>query len=361
MRLALIGCGRRASALVRDLVVLCPDLQVCGMIDPDPSAVTRLPEPLRDVVRKVDTVSELLATRPDALMVGTRCDLHAPFAVELAAVGLPLLLEKPVGITLEQGMALERAFPDGGRRVVVSFPLRFTPLYRQVREVLRTQQFGPCEHVLAVNYVAYGDVYFSTWFRDYAVTRGLFVQKATHDFDYLMDAVGSPIVRVAAMASHGRVYRDASTRRSDDPPAHWRASIGTPESGMNEDSSSALLEFANGTRGVYTQVFFTRRNGKTRGATFSGLEGTLSFDWYRRSLDLHWHHRPVDESQAIECSEDHWGGDEGMLRNFIEVIEGKALSCATLADGLRSLYASLAAAESARCGTFVDVRQPVFG
>ena len=35
----------------------------------------------------------------------------------------------------------------------------------------------------------------------FEITQGLFMQKATHDFDYMSYLVGSPIVRVAAMAT----------------------------------------------------------------------------------------------------------------------------------------------------------------
>jgi predicted dehydrogenase len=357
MKLALIGCGGRLSGLVGGLLTHQPGLRICGVLDPDPQAIARLPEPLRADARLVGTLPELLATAPDAVAIGTRCNLHAPYATALAATGLPILLEKPVATSLAQATELERAFDRSRSRVVVSFPLRYTPLYLRAKDILRSPAFGRSEHILAVNYVSYGEVYFASWYKDHAVTQGLFLQKATHDLDYLMDAVGAPIVRVAAMASHGRVYRDAATRAGGPADAHYHPGIGSPEGGMNEDSSSALLEFADGTRGVYTQVFFSRRRAERRGATFSSYAGTLSFDWYQRRIDTHWHQQPFSDSATIDETVAHWGGDHALTRHFIDVVEHGAASRSPLSAGLASVYACLAAKQSSETGTFAEVRR----
>ena len=70
-------------------------------------------------------VDELLAKAIDdcdALLIGTQCHLHAPLAVAVARSGLPLFLEKPVGISWEQLAALDEAYADRQTPVVVSFP-----------------------------------------------------------------------------------------------------------------------------------------------------------------------------------------------------------------------------------------------
>ncbi|MGE9291112.1 MAG: Gfo/Idh/MocA family oxidoreductase, partial [Puniceicoccales bacterium] len=208
-----------------------------------------------------------------------------------------------------------------------------------------------------VNYVPYGDVYFNSWYRDYGVTGGLFLQKATHDFDYLSYCLRSPIVRVAAMKSCGRVYRDASLRDDEggDDLAYYE-SIGTPDTGMNEDSSSALLEFENGAQGVYTQVFYTRGGAAARGATFSGYQGTLNFDWVQNRAKVVHHYKPFEDSIKVAGDMHHHGGDGVLAENFIKVVRGEARPIANIWAGLQSVYACLAAKESADRGTFCDVR-----
>ena len=241
---------------------------------------------------------------------------------------------------------------------VVGFPLRLTPQCLRAKELIGNGVIGAPEHLLGINYVSYGSVYFDSWYRDYHTTQGLFLQKATHDFDYLVELAGAPIVRVGAMLSRGRVYRDSSLKKGKkDDSALFYDHIGTPESGMNEDSSSALLEFSNGSRGVYTQVFYTRGAARKRGAIVSGRLGTLSFDWYETQLKVVRHYEPFSEVTTFDSEIKHFGGDDALVRSFADVILRRAASLSPLSAGLQSVYACLAARSSALQGRFVRVRQ----
>lgn len=360
IRLGIIGLGQRLAHMLSCFQASDPSLLVVGVVDPDSAAaLARLPAEKRAGIRFFDTLAALLReARPNALAIGTRCDLHASYAIDAAATGLPLFLEKPVATTLADARALERAFADSPAEVVVSFPLRVSALASMTKAKIDAGSIGRLEHILAVNYVPYGDVYFNSWYRDQSITQGLFLQKATHDLDYVAHLVGSPIVRVAAMAQHGRVFRDKSLEPAGgDPTRAYHPTIGTPETGMNEDASSALLEFANGVQGVYTQIFYTKHHGAARGATLSGKDGTLRFDWYRNDLQLHRHAEAVTELTRPPEGLNHFGGDSVLADNFVAVIKGQARSASPISAGLRSVYACLAAKESAATGRFVQVQQ----
>jgi predicted dehydrogenase len=132
---------------------------------------------------------------------------------------------------------------------------------------------------------------------------------------------------------------------------------GSPQSGINEDSSSAIFEFKNGTHGVYTQVFYTRRNAAARGATVSGYHGTLSFDWYKNEMKIIHHHKPYSDVIKTDGTNTHFGGDISLARNFIDVIERCKPSESPITAGIQSVYTCLAAKESAASNKFVSVRQ----
>lgn len=359
MKLGVIGLGTRLSHMVNCMREVESGLQVVAALDPDEASVRgSLPEKDAQSVRFVRTVDEMAAAGVDAIAVGTRCNLHAQYAIEVASTGLPLFLEKPVATTLEQAIALEEAFRASESNVVVSFPLRASPLCVRVKHLLEEGTVGIPQHVMAVNYVPYGDVYFNSWYRDYQVTGGLFLQKATHDFDYLAYCLRSPIVRVAAMRSCGRVYRDASLSEGEsDASCAYFEHIGTPETGMNEDSSGALVEFANGVQAVYTQVFFTKRGAGRRGAVFSGYRGTLSFDWYENKASVVHHFDSFKDDYQVDSDLPHHGGDGALAENFIRVVRGEANSISSIWAGLQSVYACLAAKESAESNQFCAVRQ----
>ncbi len=306
IRLGVIGLGARISSVIGVLKELSPEVHVVGVIDPDEAgARTRLAPEDGELAVFYATLDALMrAAKVDALLIGTRCPLHTPYAIQVAGYEVPLFLEKPVAISMEQAIALEEAFTRTRCQVVVSFPLRVTPLCEMTRQLIEEGAVGAPEHILGINYVPYGITYFGDdAYRHYAVTQGLFLQKATHDLDYMCYLMGSPIVRVAAMASCGRVFggdkqaglrcsacaetescpespenraRNGSGWPSEDHYCVYSVDCGTPEQGMNEDSSSALLQFASGAQGVYTQVFFTHRDAGRRGATVSGFQGTLA-------------------------------------------------------------------------------------
>jgi predicted dehydrogenase len=387
IRLGVIGHGGRVSSFINQyLRDSAPGVQVVGIVDPDePAARGRLPEPDRYTATFHPDLDDLVRrAKPDALVIGTRCNLHSPYAIQAAAYDLPLFLEKPVAVNMEQAIALEAAFEHSRCVAEVSFPLRVSPLCEMARDRIARGEIGEPQHVLATNYVPYGTVYFDQFYRDYSVTQGLFVQKGTHDLDYLMYLMGSPITRVSAMGTYGRIFggsraaglvcsacpeaatcpespaarqRNLSGGTTEDHACVFGIDIGTPETGMNEDSSSALLEFANGSHGAYVQVFYTRRDAATRGATVSGYQGTLSFDWYTNSLSLVRHHRPFSDKCEGDKGASHFGGDAELARDFVALVcEGKPPRT-TIWHGLQSIYACLAAKESAEQGHFVDVRQ----
>ena len=389
LRLGVIGYGRRIHGLVGGAFrEVEPDLNLVGVVDPDKQGsrarIHELGPRTAGEVGFYEDVSALLReARPDAVAIGTRCNLHTPYAMELARTGLPLFLEKPVAVSTEQAIALERAYENAAAPVVVSFPLRVSPLCELARGYVADGAVGDAVHVSAVNYVPYGTVYWEQPYRDYEITGGLFLQKATHDFDYLSYLLGQPITRVAAMATRGRVFggdkpaglwcsrcdeiatcpESPQNRRRNgsggDPGDH--ACVFSVDSGSgprsNEDCSSALLEFADGSHGVYTQVFFARRDAARRGATISGYQGTVSFDWYAGELHRVRHHAPFSATERAGAGAAHFGGDLELARNFFAVVREGAASRTPIETGIQSAYACLAARESAATGAFVAVRQ----
>ena len=386
IRLGVVGFGNRISSMINyPMREVEPDLRVVGIVDPNEEAARgRLAECDRDAAFYQSLDEMVKAAKPDALAIGTRCNLHTPYAIEASKYDLPLFLEKPVSNSMEQAVALEQAFGKSKCQVVVSFPLRVSPLCGLARQYITDGAVGRPDHIMAVNYVPYGTGYWDGHYRDFPVTQGLFIQKATHDFDYIMYLMGSNIVRVAAMAAYGRIFggrkpaglvcsecdeadaclespqnrtRNLSGGTTRDHPCVFGEDCGSPETGMNEDASSAVIEFASGAHGVYSQVFYSRRDAAARGAVVSGYHGTVGFDWYTNELKRVRHHAPFTDRVTSGEGLSHFGGDLVLSYNFIDLIKGKAESRTPIWTGIQSVYSCLAAKQSAETGEFVKVRQ----
>ena len=131
IRLGVVGYGNRIHGVIDHVMRhVDPDIRVVGVVDCDETGVReRLAGCDKQDVVFYDTLDEMVRKASlDGLAIGTRCNLHAPFAIESAAYDLPLFLEKPVAISMEQAVALEHAFENSRCEVVVSFPLRVSPL-----------------------------------------------------------------------------------------------------------------------------------------------------------------------------------------------------------------------------------------
>lgn len=318
----------------------------------------------------------------DGVLIGTRCSLHTPMALKVLKRNLPLYLEKPVATDLDTLLKLKAGWEKSKSEVVVSFPLRVTPLVQLAKEIIDSGKIGAVEHVQAWNNVPYGAVYYREWYRDENETGGLFLQKATHDFDYINYLLGFKPRWICAMSSKQifKGTRPAGLKCNDCD--EWEECMESPfnlyyrrfeadsvrenhfmcqfaEDTGNEDSGSALIEYETGMHVAYSQNFFARRNAGARGARLFGYSGTLEFDWYTDEVKVFMHHTPRVETYKVESSSmSHGGGDTVLAYNFIQVMLGKEKSVSPLDAGILSALMCIKARESARTRTFQEIVFP---
>jgi predicted dehydrogenase len=287
-----------------------------------------------------------------------------------------------VAVNFEQLKLLRDHFANRNVPVLVSFPLRLTPIVQRVKEIVAADQIGTIEHIIAVNDVPYGAVYFNDWYRDYDIVGGLFLQKATHDFDYLADLVGQRVSWVGAMNSR-RVYgghqpydlkcKDCQLQKTclESPfnlyyqryegkavqQTDWRCCVWS-QGLKNEDVGNCLLEYANGVQASYTQNFFARNQAARRGARLYGYKGTIDFDWYRDEINIYYHQSPRVETIKFTGAIGHFGGDHELCHDWLGMLRGEMSSRAPLQAGIGSVLTCLWARESAEKRIFCEVKWP---
>ncbi|WJH35610.1 Gfo/Idh/MocA family oxidoreductase [Paenibacillus sp. CC-CFT747] len=376
MRIAVIGYGRRIRNVIRELMAQDPTLELAAIVDVQNEAIKQaMTERGERLPEFYDTFAEMKEkVKPDGVLIGTRCSLHARLAAEVLSSGIPLFLEKPVATTLEDLKLLKQAYDRYPSEVVVSFPLRVTPIVSLVKEIIDSGKIGTVEHVQAVNNVPYGGVYYHHWYRDENETGGLFLQKATHDFDYLQHLIGGRPTDVCAMVSK-QIFRGDKpaglkcadceekltckestygvVRGEDTTPAGEYCAFAVDTG--NEDSGSALIRYESGMHVSYSQNFFARRKAASRGARLLGYKGTLEFDFYTDEIKVFPHHSPHTEVYRMDGSEAHFGGDQVLADNFLKVMRGEARSSSDMNSGLLSALVCLKARESSLTGTFQTV------
>jgi len=373
MKLGVIGYGHRMSLFLKEVVKRNSDCKVVAVTDPAPERVTeRLSSAGGDIPRYYSDPDEMLDSEMlDGVLIGTRCSLHTTMALKVLSRNISLFLEKPVATTIDDWLRLKNGAKHSESSVVVSFPLRFTPLVRLAKELVDSGKIGKVEHIQAINNVPYGGTYYHNWYRDEQETGGLFLQKTTHDFDYIQSLIGEKPLRVCAVTSKQifKGSRPAGLRCSGcrETDCHERV---TPfgivpanpndyccfaEDTGNEDSGSVIVQYESGMHMSYTQNFFVRGKAATRGTRLIGYKGTIEFDFYTSRLHVYMHHDSRTEIHEVDSSEPHFGGDPYLAQNFIDVIEGRDRSRSTLDDGLLSTLMCLKSKESAETQSFLNV------
>ena len=393
MRVGVIGYGNRIKNICNQMAALNPDIHLLAIADPRHEALAKqFADGARSDVAFYPTAEAMLAVGAlDGVLIGTRCHLHAEMALKVMALNLPMFLEKPVAITWRELAQLKVAARRYTAPCVTSFPLRAHPIVQKAKQLIEHGEIGAVQQIIAVNHVPYGRIYFREWYRNHAETGGMFLQKATHDLDYLSFLAGARATRVAAMMSQGRVFGgampaglhcQACAKQEQCPESPWwdyyvkggeqppreaedrlccfSQEIGTPALGMNEDFSSCLIEYANGVQASYTQNLLVSDGAGVRGATVIGYDGTVQFDWYRNELKLVKHH--LKEEQTIKFtapsspSSIHLA-NRVLAYEFIQVLRGGKTPICSLADGIDSAALCLSCKESATTGQFVNVPQ----
>lgn len=379
MKIGVIGFGGRARGVFKEMCKFDMGVELAAVTDINNEEVKIQLEKEGINGNNTNFYTEpdrmLSVEALDGVIVGTRCSLHSKMAVKVLEKNIPLFLEKPVATNMSDLNMLRNAALGTRAGTVVSFPLRTSGICRTVKEIIDSGKIGTVEHVQAYNNVPYGGAYFHNWYRDENETGGLFLQKATHDFDYINYLLGVKPIEVCAMTSK-QIYR------GDKPAGLYCRDCGEyhtcPESPYvlknfshdhitgemcsfavdtgNEDSGSAILRYETGMHVAYSQNFFIKKSAGSRGARLMGYKGTLEFDWFTGEIKIFMHHvSRVDTYKYKSDSGSHFGGDETLSYNFIKVMSGAEASMAPIDAGLISALICIRARESAEHREFKKI------
>lgn len=369
-RIGFIGYGFRAETMMKAFAGIEADVEVAAICDPREDEIRRQTDgaPMFPAVHYYKESLEMLHKEPlDGVFIGTRCPLHTPKALEVFSCGLPLFLEKPVAITPEQLRLLQQAAPEHSSRTVVSFPLRLCTITLEVRKIIQRGDIGRVTMVQAINNVPYGGVYYHNWYRDESLTGGLFLQKTTHDIDYISFLIGEVPTQVYAHAEklYYKGSHPAGLRCTECP--EYRT---CPESSYtverifkdevqgdfccfaqdtgNHDAASAIFTCDSGVIISYSQNFIVKKGAKRRGCRVIGTEGSVEFDFYTGQIRYDDYRSPRTVTHVFEAAgTNHFGGDERLALAFMDVLDGKP-SSVPLQSGLDSAACCLAAQQSAQ-------------
>lgn len=327
LRVAVIGLGAMGANHAR-LYREITGVELVATADPDPSRAAGLPH-------FEDYQHMLTAVRPAAVSVCVPTRAHFDVATVCIQRGIPVLVEKPLAATIDEGERLRNVADAAGVPLAVGHIERFNPAVIELKRRLRQGEVG---RVYQVHARRVGP--FPQRVRDVGVVLDL----APHDIDVMRFLLESEIVRVQA-----ETERRLATE--------------------HEDMLSGVLRFSNGVVGVLDVNWLTPT--KIRELSVLGERGMFVVDYLSRTLifyensaapapasDPDWasrHEKGVTEGRKIEISIDRREPLRSELEAFVAAARGDAPVAVTADDGLAAMRAADALIRAAAHGAAVEV------
>ncbi len=368
-RVVIVGAGMIGAAHLRAARDAGAD--VIGVVASTPERSLQVAEEW-GVPTGFASFDDALASKPDAIHICTPNDTHAEYAIAAAKAGIHLLLEKPIGMSVDEGERIVKAVRQAGIIATVPFVYRFHPMVREIRARRIAGELGD---VLLVHgtylqdWLASPDA--SSWRVD-PLTGGpsrAFADIGSHWADLAEFVTGERFVSVASATSiayHDRPAVSGASFGGDSKASAERVTVTT------EDIATAMFRTERGViaNTVISQVSAGRKNrvwievdgskgsavfdqehpeqawfGSTNGATVIRRgEGAMSPDQARMTRIAAGHSQGWTDAFAQYVADSY-----AAMRG--EHPEGLP----TAQDGLRSLRVVDAVLRSVRTGSWADV------
>jgi predicted dehydrogenase len=369
-----------------------------------------------------EEVTGLLATESvtagvEAVVIATPDRHHVTPTLAALAAGLPVLLEKPIAPDAAGLEAIARAAETSRGELIVAHPLRYTPFFGTIANLLADGAIGDLvqiDHLENVSWWHFAHSYVRGNWRREELASPMLLAKACHDLDVIRWLAASPFATVSSVGSlrHFRAEEapaGAPARCLDGCPVAdgcpfyaprfyeprlaaggWPVSVVTADPtprGLQDalrtgpygrcvyrsdndvpDHQAVLVEFGNGVVATLTVTGFTAEN--TRTVKLMGTRGEIRGHMergeieVRRFIDSAGGSIPPAERIDVGAGPGHAGGDEKMIEAFVERVaharggEKAGESATSLAVSLESHRMAFAAERSRRERAVVRAAPP---
>jgi myo-inositol 2-dehydrogenase/D-chiro-inositol 1-dehydrogenase len=192
-RLALIGAGRMGRTHLT-AIRGSSEVSITGVVEPYPNQ-----ELLATGVPVFASLAELQATvQVDGALMAVPTDQHVTVLAEVMGAGLPVLCEKPCGLTSAEAAANAELADRTGLVLQIAYWRRFVPSLMGLRRQLLDGELG---EILAVNCSQWDLAPPSEEFRN--SSGGIFADMGVHEFDQIRWLTGQEFTSLRTARTAG--------------------------------------------------------------------------------------------------------------------------------------------------------------
>ncbi|MDX6325749.1 MAG: myo-inositol 2-dehydrogenase / D-chiro-inositol 1-dehydrogenase [Nocardioidaceae bacterium] len=323
LRAGIVGAGLIAGCHARAYAAT-PGVEVVAVADPRLSKAEQLAgsagaEPCTDL-------EQVLDLDVDIVSVCTPPSTHADLAVRAMKAGKHVLCEKPVAASLEDARRVLEAAESTDRVAMIGQVSRFEPDHRVARDLVTAGHVGDVAmvvHSITTSLPGWSE---GGWLTRVEESGGPLLDLSVHSFDYLAWVIGSPAVRVHAVAADSPAG----------PATYTLATVRYANGAMGQVEASWAHPVARGFKAV---------------VEICGKDGRISWDYdginggavYVADGGVTW----LDPL-----------GERGFARElgaFVDAVRAGGPSPVPVREGYEATRTALAALHSARTGEPVDL------
>ena len=369
IRIAVLGCGERARTVVGHLLKDSDrQVEVASVFDPDAAEMEFVKTTWNtpDAVNCSDAQQAIDAPGVEWVMVFSPNAFHHDHILAAFAAGKHVFSEKPLATSIDDCVEIYDAYRKSGLQFATGFVLRYSPIYRKVKELLDSGDFGKIISINADENISahHGSYIMTNWRRHTALAGPHILEKCCHDLDLINWFVGSKVSRGASFGGKNFFLPENNCLRGGKYPEDvftgWRDphAIETPFNSDNDlmDNQISLLEYRNQVR---VQFQCTMSNAMpTRRMYLSCSEGTIEVELYKSVV--RWKHvgSRVTNEMNFNC-DGHGGGDNVIMKELFATMTTGAPPKCSGDEGLESAVVAMGLDTAAKGSGFFDF-EPVW-
>lgn len=255
----------------------------------------------------------------DIVFVTTRHNAHARMVIEALNHGKHVFVEKPLALNLEELEAVMETISKTSKTVTVGFNRRFAPLAVKMKKALGNSR-SPMNIIATMNA---GFIPENVWVHDMEVGGGRIIGEACHFIDLISFITDSKVKSVCMNAMY----------------VHPKE---------NTDNATILLKYENGTNAVINYFANGSKAYAKERVEVYHQEKTLILDNWRKLTGYGF------KNFSSACSSQD-KGHQNQFNHLIDSLRNGGKSIIPFDSIINTSKASIAAIESLKTGTWIDV------
>lgn len=188
----IVGAGNRSTIYASYSNKYPDEFKIVGVVEPDKirreitAETFNIPEQYC-----FDSIDDFVNTPKfaDAVINGTMDEIHVQTTIPILKAGYDVLLEKPIGTSLEQINKLSEVANHYKRKVMICHVLRYAPFYQEIKRKILSGVIGDIINIQTSENVSYHHMAVSfvrgKWSNKEKSKSSMLLQKCCHDLDII--------------------------------------------------------------------------------------------------------------------------------------------------------------------------------